>query len=292
MSAQFSEGKMDGLLGLGFRKLNTVRTNGKSDPQLTPIDNMIAQEEIPPEAELFTSAMYSNRDEDDRSFYTFGWIDEDLVKASGEEIAWTDIDMTEGFWMFPSETATIDGEKISLEGNKAIADTGTTLALVSDQVCDALYAKIKGAKYDEEFQGWLIPRNIQVEDLPKLSIAVGGKEFLVQQEDLIFAPANKRFWYGGVQSRGENPFDILGDVFLKSIYAVSLAPSASDGGTTSVTDCGRRFGTRATPASVPCPRSKRSSRRQSTTWVLCPRRTATSWASRMLTGIFPPSFPE
>jgi hypothetical protein len=123
--------------------------------------------------------------------------------------------------MFPSESVTINGKKLHLSGNKAIADTGTTLALLSDEVVDALYKKIPGAEYSEEYQGYTVPRNIKLEELPDFSVAVGGKQFVIQKEDLLFAPANNEAWYGGVQSRGENPFDILGDTFLKSIYAVS-----------------------------------------------------------------------
>jgi Eukaryotic aspartyl protease len=221
LSEQFTQGTEDGLLGLAFPSINTIMTKGKADPQPTIVTNMIAQSDIPEEAELFTSAFYSSRDEDERSFYSFGWIDQDLVDASGEEIAWTDIDNSQGFWMFPSESATINGQQITLSGNTAIADTGTTLALVSDQVCDALYQQIKGASYSEQDQGYIIPRDITADDLPDFSIAVGGKEFTIQKEDLLFAPVDNNNWYGGVQSRGENPFDILGDTFLKSIYAVS-----------------------------------------------------------------------
>ena len=47
--------------------------------------------------------------------------------------------------------------------------------------------------------------------------------FQIQKEDLAFAPADEANWYGGVQSRGTMTFDILGDVFLKSVYAVSDA---------------------------------------------------------------------
>jgi hypothetical protein len=220
-SEQFDSIGLDGLLGLAFRKINTIQSEGKPDPQPTPVDNMITQEDIPKDAELFTSAMFSTRDGQKESFYTFGWIDQNLVKASGEEIAWTDIDNSEGFWMFPSESVTINGKKLHLSGNKAIADTGTTLALLSDEVVDALYKKIPGAEYSEEYQGYTVPRNIKLEELPDFSVAVGGKQFIIQKEDLLFAPANDKAWYGGVQSRGENPFDILGDTFLKSIYAVS-----------------------------------------------------------------------
>lgn len=222
MSSQFTESRMDGLLGLAFSKLNTVHSNGKPDPQRTPVDNMISQDDIPEQAELFTSAMYSGRSRGKESFYTFGWVDEDLVKSSGEEIAWVKVDNSNGFWMFPSEHATINGEKFTLDNNMAIADTGTTLALVSDKLCEALYAQIPGAEYSEEYQGWLIPHAVKVHKLPELSISVGGKQFFLSKDDLRFAPADDEYWYGGVQSRGENPFDILGDTFLKSIYAVRL----------------------------------------------------------------------
>ena len=220
LSPQFTEGEMDGLLGLAFHQINTIQTSGEPDPQPTPIDNMISRQDIPGDAELFTSAMYSTRDHGEKSFYTFGWTDQDLVKESGEEISWADIDNSQGFWMISSESATVNGKKITLSGNKAIADTGTTLALVSDDVCDALYKQIKGATYCETYQGYTIPKSITLDELPEFSIAIGDKEFVIQKEDLLFSSADDQFWYGGVQSRGQNPFDILGDTFLKSIYAV------------------------------------------------------------------------
>jgi len=250
MSDQFSQGSGDGLLGLAFPKINTVTTKGKPDPQPGPVTNMINQSDIPKEAELFTSCFYSDRDERPQSFYTFGWIDEDLVKSLGEEISWVDIDNTDGFWMFPSETFTINDRKISVPMNKAIADTGTTLALVSDEVCDALYAQIPGSAYSEKYQGYLVPTKVKASDLPDFHIAVGGKLFLVQKEDILFAPADDQNWYGGVQSRGENPFDILGDAFLKSVYAVGtllyffvLRLTHAD-----------RSGTKASTDSALCPR--------------------------------------
>ncbi|KAK4219572.1 hypothetical protein QBC37DRAFT_477657 [Rhypophila decipiens] len=221
LSDQFKKGVQDGLLGLAFQKINTITTDGKPDPQPTPVDNMIKQHDIPKNSELFTVAFWSSRDEEhDKSFYTFGWIDHDLVKKSGEEIAWADIDNSEGFWTFKSESVTIAGETLDLSGNTAIADTGTTLALVSDKVCEALYNKIKGSEYSSEYQGYLIPDDIKDEDLPKFTVAVGDKQFMIQKEDLLFAPAGKGKCYGGVQSRGSLTFDILGDTFLKSVYAI------------------------------------------------------------------------
>jgi hypothetical protein len=39
------------------------------------------------------------------------------------------------------------------------------------------------------------------------------------QEDLQYAKVGK-YWYGGVQSRGNLGFDILGDTFLKDCYCI------------------------------------------------------------------------
>lgn len=222
VSQQFAQGKADGLLGLAYPKLNTVKDDGQPDPAQTPVANMIRQGDVPKDAQLFTSAFYSYRDANSpKSFYTFGYIDQDLVKASGQSIHWTNIDTSEGFWMFPSTSTTVAGQTVSQPGNTAIADTGTTLALVSDEVCEAIYNAIPGASYDSSQQGYTFPTSVQADQLPKVTVAVGDKQFEIQPEDLAFAPVGNGSWYGGIQSRGSNPFDIYGDVFLKSVYAVS-----------------------------------------------------------------------
>lgn len=142
---QFVSGTGDGLLGLAFPSINTITKGSTADPQNTPVANMISQGDIPKDAQLFTSAFYSSRDDSAKSFYTFGYIDTDLVGDA--TIQYTDIDNSEGFWMFDSTTTEIAGKKITQSGNKAIADTGTTLALVSDEVVEALYKQIPGSKY-------------------------------------------------------------------------------------------------------------------------------------------------
>ncbi|KAI1429168.1 eukaryotic aspartyl protease [Xylaria sp. FL1777] len=223
LSEQFVSNTGDGLLGLAFSKINTVQDGGKADPQATPVENMIKQDDIPEGAALFTSAFYSSRDDGatSRSFYTFGYIDQDLVKASGEEIHWVEVDKSDGFWAVSSESASVNGESIPTISNTAIVDTGTTLALMSDDVVDALYAQIPGATYDWFNQGYIFPIDVAADDLPDFKVAIGDKEFLIQKEDLAFAPTDDGSgWYGGVQSRGSLPFNIYGDTFLKSVYAI------------------------------------------------------------------------
>lgn len=224
LSAQFASGAGDGLLGLAFSNINTV----KPQPVNTPVDNMILQSDIPQSASLFTAKLGSWRDanEPDKgaSFYTFGFVDQDTVKASGEDVYYTPIDKSQGFWMFDSASATVNGQSVARAGNKAIADTGTTLALVDDATCQAIYDAIPGAQYDSSSQGYIFPSNTPADQLPVVSFAVGEKQFVVQKEDLGFAEAKPGYVFGGIQSRGSMTMDILGDTFLKGIYAVRNAP--------------------------------------------------------------------
>jgi hypothetical protein len=186
MSQQFVEGTGDGLLGLAWDSINTVKPN----PAQTPVQNMITQQDIPQSAELFTAYLGSWRDANDpdkgESFYTFGYIDQPTIDNSGEQISWTPVDNSQGFWMISSESATVNGQTINQPGNTAIMDTGTTLALVSDTTCQAIYNAIPGATYDQASQGYIFPDNLTADQLPVVTIAIGGKQFTVQKEDLGF----------------------------------------------------------------------------------------------------------
>ncbi|KAI4133096.1 MAG: hypothetical protein LQ338_000361 [Usnochroma carphineum] len=218
LSTQFASGVGDGLLGLAFGSINTVTPK----PVATPVENMIAQSDIPKASELFTAYLGSYKDKNDPdhgiSFYTFGYIDE--TARAGQEVWYTPVDNSQGFWQFKSTTASVGSKKITRAGNTAIADTGTTLALVDDSLCQAIYDAIPGAKYDDQQQGYVFPSNTTVDNLPVVSFDVGGKEFAVQKEDLAFADAGNSMTYGGIQSRGDLTFDILGDTWLKAIYAI------------------------------------------------------------------------
>jgi Eukaryotic aspartyl protease len=222
MSTAFVQGAGSGLLGLAWGSINTVQPTAVA----TPVMNMITQDDIPQTAELFTAYLGSWRDtkEPDKgeSFYTFGYIDQDVLTAANAQPVYTPVDNKQGFWQFDSASYSINGKVTQNAGNTAIADTGTTLALVSDAACKAIYAAIPGSTYDNTQQGYTFPSSTTADQLPEVAFAVGGQLFQVQKEDLSFADAGNGMVYGGIQSRGNNPFDILGDTFLKGIYAVSL----------------------------------------------------------------------
>ncbi|KAF7966518.1 hypothetical protein HWV62_38082 [Athelia sp. TMB] len=200
LSSSFQQdGGSDGLLGLAWPALNTVTPKA----QATPVQNMIEQGII--DLPLFTANLDKG---DSNGFYTFGVIDAAKAGVNEVDIKYTAVDNSQGFWMFPSTKAIINGQSIDLFGNTAIADTGTTLALVSDSVVAAIYAAIPGAKLDHLQGGYVYPADAT---LPDVEFAVGDATFKVNPADFSLGDAGNGMLFGGIQSRGGNPFDILGD---------------------------------------------------------------------------------
>jgi hypothetical protein len=116
-----------------------------------------------------------------------------------------------------------------------VTDSGTTLALVSDSVVSAIYDAIPGSQRDDSQGGYVYPADATV---PDVEFAVGENTYKINATDFPHGPAaSDGMLFGGIQSRGSNNFDILGDgklfevakrrnadgellVFLKSVYVV------------------------------------------------------------------------
>ncbi|KAF2643922.1 aspergillopepsin A precursor [Massarina eburnea CBS 473.64] len=219
LSEQFAKGNGSGLLGLAFSSINTVNP----DQQKTPVDNIISQKSG--KEQLFTAYLGSWRDADEadkgKSFYTFGYIDQDALKAAEtSEPNYADVDNSQGFWQIKSASATINGETVTRSNNTSIMDTGTTLCLVDDSLVDAVYKAIPGAKYDQSNQGYVFPSSTSADKLPEVKLAIGDKQVVFQKEDFGFADAGNGMVYGSIQSRGNMDMDIYGDAVLKAMYAI------------------------------------------------------------------------
>lgn len=227
LSSQFEQGPGDGLLGLAFGSINTVQP----EPVKTLVENMIAQSDIPQDMQLFTAYLGSTTvagsttsnqgaasGDDSDSFYTFGFVDQ--TATNGQTPTYTAVDNSQGFWMFDSTSAKVGDQTVTRTGNTAIADTGTTLALVGDDLCKAVYDAIPGAKLNNQQQGYVFPTSTNLASLPKIQFAVGDTLFTVNPEELPFQDLGDGTYYGGIQSRGDQNFDIFGDVFLRSVYAI------------------------------------------------------------------------
>ena len=55
---------------------------------------------------------------------------------------------------------------------------------------------------------------------PIVKLDIGGKMFAINKEDLAYADIGNGMTFGGIQSRGDLPFSIYGDTWLKSCYAI------------------------------------------------------------------------
>ncbi|KAL1409907.1 hypothetical protein Q8F55_003906 [Vanrija albida] len=219
VSHSFAHDKSNnGLLGLAFDNINTVRPV----KQKTFPTNLAGEGTLPSGSQLFTTALYSTRDAES-SFWTFGYIDDELVKASGQAIKWTPVAAESGFWQVDLPRITVGGKETVFDaGNNGIVDSGTTLIIVPTQWLEAFYSAIPGSGKDVDPDSgdvsWWFP-NAALDSLPEFKIEIGGTLWTVQPEDLIYDGRDANSTYGALQTIDEDT-TILGDTFLKSVYAV------------------------------------------------------------------------
>ncbi|BCR90522.1 pepsin-like aspartic protease [Aspergillus chevalieri] len=201
----------NGLVGLGFSVLNMVQP----EPQKTFFDNVADNLDEP----LFTALLKS----DGQGEYEFGTIDPN--KYSGQLINVT-VDPSAGFWQFDSKFFSVGNgplEQVSTAPT-SIVDSGTSLMLMSPEVAAAYYAQVDRAVYANSAGGWIYPCS---SELPNFSVAVGNSYMATVPGSLInFAGVGQNsttgedLCYGGIQSNQDTSLQILGDVFMKSMFVV------------------------------------------------------------------------
>jgi len=175
----------NGLLGLAFSKLNTVQPQ----QQKTFFDNVLPTLAEP----LFTADLRPGA----IGAYEFGRID--TSKFLGD-MAWIPVNTSAGFWQFGTSGFAVGDEPAltDLPTSQAIADTGTTLMIVSQDISDAYYSQVVGAQNDEDIGGMTIPCDAF---LPDLFVDVGGVYIArIKGEDINFAQVTE-------DSKSSQPID-------------------------------------------------------------------------------------
>jgi len=206
VSSSFVEDtQSNGLVGLAFSKLNTV----KPVQQKTFFDNAKASLAMPVfTADLRKAAVGS---------YEFGNID--TTKFNGS-ITWAEVNTTNGFWQFSSTKFQVGtGSAMAVAGGQAIADTGTTLMLANAAVVNAYYSQVTGAVNNQSVGGVTFPCNAQ---LPDLQVDIGGVYMAtIRGDDINFAPvdAASTSCFGGLQAIASS-LQIYGDIMFKSQFVV------------------------------------------------------------------------
>jgi len=203
ISAQFTKDQNnDGLLGLAFSSINTV----KPKAQTTFFDTVKSSLSSP----LFAVTLKHNAP----GTYDFGFIDSS--KYTGD-LAYADVDNSQGFWEFTADSYSVGSQKGS--SIKGIADTGTTLLLLDDEVVSAYYKQVSGAQQDSSAGGYTFDCSAK---LPDFTVTISGYDAVVPGDLINYAPASEgsSTCLGGIQSNSGIGFSIFGDIFLKSQYVV------------------------------------------------------------------------
>lgn len=144
----------------------------------------------------------------------FGGID--TGKFSGN-LAYTKTSNDQS-WEIPVEDVLVGGTPANFTGRSAIIDTGTTFILMPPKDAQAVHKLIPGSVANGE--SYTLPCNSNA----KLEVRITGKRYEVSAKDYIGKPTQSGSSTCGSNIIGHQAFGdtqwILGDVFLKNVYAV------------------------------------------------------------------------
>ncbi|KAI9783076.1 MAG: Type I transmembrane sorting receptor [Geoglossum umbratile] len=191
----------DGLLGLSFSSINTIRPN----PQKTFFDSAKLNLSLP----VFTVDLKHQAP----GTYDFGFVDPTKFKGP---MAFVPVDNKRGFWGFTTSGFGV-GSKFVEAPDTGIADTGTTLLILNDTIVNAYYSAVPGASFDAVEGGITFPCYTA---LPDLTILIGTHKAVIPGELMNFAPVVNERCFGSIQSSARIGFSIYGDILFKSQFAV------------------------------------------------------------------------
>lgn len=199
-----SESDLDGLLGLAFSSINTV----KPTKQKTFFDSSLSQLDSP----VFTADLK----QDAPGHYNFGYIDSSAYTGA---ITYTSVDSSQGFWEFTSTGYAVGSATFTKTSIDGIADTGTTLLLLPSAINKAYYAKISGAKLDNSVGGYVFPCSATI---PTFTFGVGSARFTIPATFLNYSPIEEgsSTCFGGLQPSEDIGINIFGDIALKAGFVV------------------------------------------------------------------------
>ena len=221
---------IDGLLGLAFSKINTI----KPTKQNTWFENIKPKLAAP----VFTSTLKREA----IGAYDFGYLDKAKYKG---EITWIDVKGRGGFWDFEATGFQVGSGPMRSAKWSSIADTG--YATLSHP---ARFSKVSTKQFIRSSL-WYAPKAIVEEyysavgikpplpangvitfpcntKLPDLTLILGGKKITVPGINMNYqkvGSANQPKCVGGLAVSSPNmPMNIAGDVFLKNLFVAFEHP--------------------------------------------------------------------
>ena len=198
----------NGLVGLAFSKINTVLPQ----PATTFLDTIQKDLALP----VMTASLKSGT----AGAYEFGKINNASFTGNLNSVP---VDDSQGFWQIESSSFAIGNGAVqqNTAGSPAIADTGTTLLLVDDNVAQAYYSQVKNAAVDENQGGmFTFPCDSQLQDL---KIALGPQHMATIDKSLLNfqkVAGEPNTCVGAMQGNQGSGLQIYGDVLFKSQFTV------------------------------------------------------------------------
>jgi hypothetical protein len=203
-SSQFASSTVDGLLGLGFDTITTVKGIK------TPVDNLISQGLISSPVFGVSLGKASNGGGGE---YVFGGYDSS--KFTGD-LTTVPVDNSQGYWGITVDNISISGSSVA-SSFSGILDTGTTLLLLTHDMATQV-ASAYGATDNGDGTFTI---SCDASTIHPLVFTIGGATFNVPSDSIIFERQGSTCFAGfGYDPSGALTFAILGDVFLKNNYVV------------------------------------------------------------------------
>lgn len=152
--------------------------------------------------------------------YNFGYINGSEFTG---QITYVDANATSGFWQFEVSGFSLGAGTPLSAPHVAIADTGTTLLMLPEEIISQYYGQMESAEDSQQAGGYVFSCD---ETPPDFAAQIGGYSAVVPGGLIKYAPADSDSFdtatvcYGGIQSAAGLPFAVYGDIFLKSQFVV------------------------------------------------------------------------
>lgn len=197
----YSFGKFDGILGLGFSSISI-------DNAPTVFENAIKQNVV--DQPVFSFYLGDNGPGE----LTFGGYDSSKFEG---DLTFVKLSAAT-YWQIQLDGVSV-GDEFTADGDMtAIVDSGTSL-MVGPKKQVAKLANVLGAK--RNVVGEYTVDCSMVDDLPDLTIQIGGKDYVIPGKDIIIqAQGTCLLAFMGMDFPAGGPSWILGDVFMRSYYTV------------------------------------------------------------------------
>lgn len=204
-SDDFNNYPMDGILGLGRKS---------SDQLGTPTIMDVLDDQADLTQNIIGVHLHRAKDGTKDGEIMFGGVDTSKFKGT---LSYTET-VNDDAWEIPVEDMLVNGSPAKFANRTAIIDTGTTFILIPPKDAKILHALIPDSQ--ENGESYTLPCSARA----KLEVRINGKLYEISPKDYVGKPVSSgsstcSSTIIGHQAFGETQW-ILGDVFLKNVYAV------------------------------------------------------------------------